>query len=89
MKEFIIDLSDAQSFEDFVEAFNAGFCEHVSGHWHGRSWDAFNDYLSWPQEKEFQLTFTGWNTFRGLAETERNIIGEIFSENDHVKVVYT
>lgn len=39
---------------DFVEATNVGFVEQVGGKWDG-SLDAFNDYLSWPEQEEYEL----------------------------------
>jgi hypothetical protein len=54
VKRFTIDGRRVRSFDDFVEATNAGFIENVGGKWNGNL-DAFNDYLSWPEEKEYEL----------------------------------
>jgi hypothetical protein len=54
VKTFTIDCRNVRSFNDFIEATNVGFIEHVGGKWHGNL-DAFNDYLSWPEEDEYQL----------------------------------
>jgi hypothetical protein len=43
-----------RSFDDFVEATNLGFIEPVGGSWNGNL-DAFNDYLSSPEEAEYEL----------------------------------
>jgi hypothetical protein len=88
MRQFIVDLSAAETFEDFVAAFNAGFCRHAGGEWHGRSWDAFHDYLSWPEDDTYKLEFRGWNTTNTLSEGERGMIQEIFRDNPHVHVTF-
>ena len=54
MKTFTIDGRGVRSFDDFVEATNVGFIEQVGGKWNGNL-DAFSDYLSWPEEKEYEL----------------------------------
>lgn len=54
MKRFSIDGRRVRSFDDFVDAANAGFIESVGGKWNGNL-DAFNDYLSWPEEEEYEL----------------------------------
>ncbi|HEY7215193.1 MAG TPA: hypothetical protein VIC28_11220, partial [Thermoanaerobaculia bacterium] len=54
MERFTIDGRRVLSFDDFVEAANAGFVEQVGGRWNGNL-DAFNDYLSWPEEDEYEL----------------------------------
>ena len=54
MKRFSIDGGNVRSLHDFVEATNAGFVEHVGGRWNGNL-DAFNDYLSWPEEQEYEI----------------------------------
>jgi hypothetical protein len=89
MREFVVDLANVSTFEGFVAAFNEGFCRHCNGHWHGRSWDAFNDYLSWPDEEQFRLLFKGWQECRGLADEDRQLVREILADNPHVEVVWT
>lgn len=58
MKRFTIDGRSVRSFRDFVDAANAGFIEQVDGKWNGNL-DAFNDYLSWPEEQEYELELLG------------------------------
>jgi hypothetical protein len=89
MREFTIDLLGARSREDFISAVNAGLCEKVGGHWHGKSWDAFHDYLSWPEEESFRLIVRGWLAFSGLTPEERKIVSDIFRDNSHVETVLT
>jgi len=60
MREYVVRVADVQSFEDFIAAFNEGFCRHVGGHWNGNL-NAFNDYLSWPDEERYRLIFQGWS----------------------------
>ena len=54
MKRFVVDCQGASSFADFVNAMNDGFIRSVGGEWTGNL-DAFNDYLKWPDEGEYQL----------------------------------
>lgn len=58
MKRFTIDGRRIRQFSDFVEATNAGFIGMVGGRWNGNL-DAFNDYLSWPDEEEYELELMG------------------------------
>jgi len=58
MKRYTVDCSSVGSFGDFVRATNAGFIRVVGGEWNGNL-DAFNDYLSWPEEEEYELEFSG------------------------------
>ena len=64
MRRFTIDGRQVRSFDDFVAATNAGLIESVGGKWNGNL-DAFNDYLSWPEEQEYELELVGAT---GLAE---------------------
>lgn len=89
MREFVVDLANATTFEEFVAAFNEGFCRHCGGHWHGKSWDAFHDYLSWPQDERYRLVFKGWKGGRGLRVDDRRLVEEILTHNPHVEVVMT
>lgn len=88
MREFLVDLTSAATFEDFVRAFNEGFCQHVGGGWSGQSWDAFHDYLSWPDEEQYRLVIRGWRRCRGLTGTNRKMVREIVGENTHVVAVF-
>jgi hypothetical protein len=54
VKTYTIDGRGVRSFDDFVEATNVGFVQQVGGKWNGNL-DAFNDYLSWPEEDEYEL----------------------------------
>ena len=88
MREFVVDLTDVTTFDQFVEAFNEGLCRHCDGRWHGRSWDAFHDYLSWPEEDRYRLVVQNWAACSGLNEEDRTcMILDIFSANPHVNVV--
>ncbi|MGL4423297.1 MAG: barstar family protein [Gemmataceae bacterium] len=87
MREFVLDLTNVSTFEGFVAAFNDGFCQHCGGHWHGRSWDAFHDYLSWPQQQQYRLVFEGWAGCRGLQGDDRRLVREILADNPHVEAI--
>ena len=54
MSSFTIDARRVRSFPEFVEAVNAGLIRPVGGEWHGNL-DAFNDYLSWPDDEQYEL----------------------------------
>jgi hypothetical protein len=84
-QQFVVDLTNASTFEEFVAAFNHGFCQHCGGHWEGRSWDAFHDYLSWPEEPRYRLVFIGWEACRGLQDDDRRMIREILADNPQVE----
>jgi len=86
MREFTVQLSGVTTFEGFVSAFNEGFCKHFGGFWHGRSWDAFHDYLSWPEENSFILSFVGWESCTGLSAEDRKTLNEIFESNPHAHI---
>jgi RNA recognition motif-containing protein len=88
IREFIVDLSSTESFQDFIAAFNEGFCRHVSGEWRG-NWNAFDDYLSWPEEDCYRLTFRGWKKSRSLIPEDRLILQEIIYKNAYVQVTFT
>jgi hypothetical protein len=87
MREFVVDLTNVTTFKGFVAAFNEGFCRLCGGHWHGRSWDAFHDYLSWPEDKRYRLVFKGWEGCRGLEGEDRRLVRRILVNNAHVEVV--
>jgi hypothetical protein len=87
MQEFIVDLSAVTSLEEFAEAFNAGFLHHFGGAWQARSWDAFVDYLSWP-EGPYRLVLQGWRRCKGLSAYDRRMIREILCSNPHVEAVF-
>jgi len=88
MREFVVELGDARTYDAFVAAFNDGFCRHVGGEWGGRSWDAFHDYLSWPEDERFRLVFRGWAECGGLDAANRRVVRDIVVDNPHVQVVY-
>jgi len=84
MREFIVDLAAAETREEFVAAFNAGFCVHVDGSWRGKSWDALHDYLSWPKEERYRLVLRGWRACRCLEPKEKKMVADILADNPHV-----
>jgi hypothetical protein len=94
MRDYMIDLTRATDFEGFVAAFNAGFCRHHGEHWHGRSWDAFEDLLytalgeeaQWPIAR-VRLRFRGWAGSAGLNAQDRKIIGEIIARIPQIEMV--
>jgi hypothetical protein len=87
MREFVIDLTAASDLAGFAAAFNAGFCHSVGGHWSGNNWDAFSDYLSWPEEPAFRLVFPGWRDGACLASHDRWILEQILSDHRNIEVI--
>jgi hypothetical protein len=85
VREFVVDLTGVTTAEGFLAAFNAGFCRHVGGELHTLNWNAFNDYLSWPEEERYWLLFRGWKRCRGV---HRRVARETFREHPHVEVVF-
>jgi hypothetical protein len=85
MREFVIDLTDITNIDGFLAAFNAGFCHHVGGKLHSLNWDTFNDYLGWPEEKQYRLVFRNWRRIRGV---HRRIVKEILRDNPQVEVAF-
>jgi hypothetical protein len=93
MREFMVDLTGASSFEDFVAAFNAGFCRHAGGEWKGASWDSFSDFLSWPDDDRFRLVFHGWKQAarkvgRGQQSPVARTLRSVLMQNPHVEAVF-
>jgi hypothetical protein len=58
VKEYVVELSQVDSFADAIAAFNEGLIERCGGHWNGNL-DAFNDYLSWPVAESYRLVLRG------------------------------
>ena len=84
-----VDCRQVQTYDDFVEAFNEAFIETLGGRWNGNL-DAFNDYLSWPEETPYQLVIHGSDqcaralNYKAHARHERELwvaLQEIFAEN--------
>ena len=48
--EYRVDLRNVSDMNALVGAFNDGLIQAAGGHWNGNNWDAFNDYLSWPED---------------------------------------
>lgn len=88
MREFVVELGDAATWDAFAAAFNDGFCRRVGGEWGGQNWNAFHDYLSWPEEQRFRLVFRDWGGCRGLDDAARRMVQAIVADNPHVLAVY-
>jgi hypothetical protein len=89
--EFIVDVSAAGSWGDFIAAFNTGFVSHVGGKWNGNL-DALNDYLFWPEKHPYRLIVRGWAACapavnRHFAPDGRpilDVVSEIIQDNPQV-----
>jgi hypothetical protein len=54
VRRFLVQCGAVHSFRDFVAAVNQGLLRSVGGEWNGNL-NAFNDYLSWPEEEEYEI----------------------------------
>lgn len=90
LREFVVDLTAASSFDDFTSAFNRGFCERVGGTMTARGsvWSAFHDFLFWPTEDPYRLVLRGWSECAGLSGEDRNTVLEILRDNPHVRCIF-
>ncbi len=94
MKEYVVDISAATSWADFVTAFNEGFVRPVGGEWNGNL-DAFNDYLWWPDEHPYRLVVCGWQACAKAVKRHKTwdsqpvleVIAEILRDNPQAQVV--
>jgi hypothetical protein len=95
MKQYVVDVSAAQSWSDFIKAFNDGFIRVIGGgEWNGNL-DAFNDYLYWPDEHPYELVLRGWKECAHLLQERRSGNGrpvlegieEIFRANEQARIV--
>ena len=82
---FTVDLSSAKNFDDVITSFNVGLIGPSGGEWNG-NWDAFHDYLSWPEADTYKLEVLGWLSCTALSTEQREMMQTIFSENSHVEV---
>jgi hypothetical protein len=57
-RRYQVQLQGVQTMDAFSAAFNEGLITEAGGHWNGKSWDAFNDYLSWPVEESYSPSLT-------------------------------
>jgi hypothetical protein len=95
VKEYIVDVSAATSWADFIAAFNEGFIGPVGGgEWNGNL-DAFNDYLWWPDEHPYRLVVRGWHACAPPVNRHKtwdqrpvlDVITEIFRDNPQAEVI--
>ncbi len=94
MKEYVVDVSAAASWADFIAAFNEGFVRPVGGEWKGNL-DALNDYLWWPDEHPYRLVIRGWQACAPAVNQYKiwdqrpilEVIAEIFQDNPQAKVI--
>jgi hypothetical protein len=77
--EYRVDLRNVRDMSAFAGAFNDGLIRAAGGNWHGNSWDAFNDYLSWPVDESYMLLLDGWSRRTALGEQDRAIFEEILT----------
>lgn len=83
----IIDLTDAHTFPTVVRTFNQAFIAPLGSEWHG-SWDALNDYLSWPEAEHYTLEFRGWHTCQGLTTDDRVMLASILADHPDIRVLF-
>jgi hypothetical protein len=94
VREYVVDVTQATSWQDVIAAFNEGFIRHVGGEWSGNL-DAFNDYLWWPDEHPYRLVIRGWAACAHAVNTYKTwnsrpvweVLTEIFRDNPQTDVV--
>lgn len=94
MREYIVDVSGASSWADFIAAFNEGFIRPVGGEWSGNL-DSLNDYLWWPAEHPYRLVVRGWQTCSPAVNRHNtwdgrpvlDVVDEILRGNPQAEVV--
>lgn len=84
--EYRIDLQNVRDMDAFVRAFNVGLIDAIGGHWHGNSWDVFNDHLSWSPEESYSLILDGWASCRALGDRDLAVFEEVLAAHPHVSV---
>lgn len=88
-RRYRIHLHNVKTLDVFASAFNEGLIGKAGGHWNGKSWDAFNDYLSWPADDSYILVLDGWTDCDALSGRDLEIFEEILAANQHVSVERT
>ncbi len=94
MVEYVVDVTNAKSWESFIAAFNEGFVHRVAGDWKGNL-DAFSDYLYWPEEHPYRLVIRGWHQSAAAINEQKtwdgrpvlDVVAEILRDNSQVEVV--
>lgn len=84
--EYCVDLRNVHDMSAFAGAFNDGLIRAAGGHWHGNNWDAFNDYLSRPENESYVLLLDGWSRCTALGERDKAIFEKILAANTRVSV---
>jgi hypothetical protein len=87
--EYRVDLRNVRDMNTFAGAFNDGLIRVGGGHLNGNNWDAFNDYLSRPEDESYMLFLDGWSQCTALGEQDKAIFEEILAANSHVSVKRT
>lgn len=64
-KHYTIDCRSITSYQDFIELFNTVLIRPAGGEW-GGNLDAFNDYLSWPENVPYRLTILGTDRCKAI-----------------------
>lgn len=72
-----------------------GFIHQIGGDWNGNL-DAFNDYLFWPNEQQYELIIHGWTLSAPTVNQHMtwdgrpilDVIAEILRDNPQVKVAF-
>ena len=93
--EYVVDVSGATSWEEVIAAFNLGFVHPVGGNW-GGGLEAFNDYLSWPDDPSYRLIVKGWeqcvNSIKEPKDSDGRsyigIVASILLTTDYANVVF-
>ena len=72
-----IDGANFSDFAGFITEFNRGFVSHVGGNWKGNL-DAFNDYLSWADDR---CTIHWLNADKSRADLGHSAMADWLTDN--------
>jgi hypothetical protein len=95
MREYVVDVSSANNWEEVIASFNRGIFHSLDAVWNGHL-DAFNDYLYWPDEKPYRLIVRGWDECRTRLKSvlhwgkqpKLDVIAEILNESEDCQVTF-
>lgn len=66
-----MDCRNISTYKDFIEIFNAVMVRPAGGEWSGNL-DAFNDYLSWPEDTPYDLIIIGTYKCKQILNYKEN-----------------
>jgi RNAse (barnase) inhibitor barstar len=94
MQEYVVDLTNVNSWSDFIAAFNNDFVRGFGDEWNSNL-DAFNDYLWRPEQHPYRLVLRGWQSCVSALDQKKTrdgrtvleVVDEIFRSNPQIEVI--